>query len=103
MTQPVQRPTFTVAEAADMLGVSRGHAYELVRRGEIPSIRLGRRLVVPRRALEGLVGDLAPRPTLSPPASPPAGDGDGDGDVVTAYLCIPVTLDKTALPALQLR
>jgi len=101
MTQPAQKPTFTVAEAADVLGISRGHAYELVRRGEIPSIRLGRRLVVPRRALEGLVGDLAPRPTLPPPASPQA--GEDDGDVVTAYLCIPVTLDRTALPALQVR
>jgi excisionase family DNA binding protein len=45
----------TVEEAAALLGVSRGLAYELVRRGEIPSLRLGRRLVVPRRRLVAMV------------------------------------------------
>ena len=39
----------TVGEAARPLGISRGLAYDLVRQGEIPSIRLGRRVVVPRR------------------------------------------------------
>jgi excisionase family DNA binding protein len=34
-----------------MLGIGRGTAYEAVRAGDIPSIRLGKRLVVPRRAL----------------------------------------------------
>ncbi|MDP9402546.1 MAG: helix-turn-helix domain-containing protein [Actinomycetota bacterium] len=38
-----------------MLGISRAHAYELVRRGELPRLQLGRRVVVPRRALEDLV------------------------------------------------
>lgn len=45
----------TVEEAAELLGISRGLAYELVRRGDLPSIRLGRRLVVPRRRLLALV------------------------------------------------
>lgn len=45
----------SVEEAAGLLGISRGLAYELVRRGELPSIRLGRRLVVPRRKLLELV------------------------------------------------
>ena len=39
----------------EALGISRSLAYELVRRGEIPSLRLGRRIVVPVRALEELV------------------------------------------------
>jgi excisionase family DNA binding protein len=34
-----------------MLGISRALAYELVRKNEIPSIKLGRRLVVPLAAL----------------------------------------------------
>jgi Helix-turn-helix domain len=38
-----------------MLGISRALAYQLVR-GELPSIRLGRRVVVPRAALLRLVG-----------------------------------------------
>ena len=45
----------TVEEAAELLGISRGLAYELVRRGELPALRLGRRLVVPRRRLLALI------------------------------------------------
>lgn len=45
----------TVEEAAELLGISRGLAYELVRRRELPAIRLGRRLVVPRRKLLSLI------------------------------------------------
>ncbi len=44
--------TLSVEEAGKLLGISRGLAYELVGKGEIPSLRLGRRLVVPRRALD---------------------------------------------------
>lgn len=50
--------TITVSEAADLLGISKTLAYALVRRREIPCIRLGRRVVVPRRALEEMVGSL---------------------------------------------
>jgi excisionase family DNA binding protein len=45
----------SVEEASEALGISRSLAYELVRRGELPSLRLGRRIVVPVRALEDLV------------------------------------------------
>lgn len=51
-----QRMTFSVEEAAGVLGISRALAYELVRRGELPRLRLGRRIVVPRRALEDFIG-----------------------------------------------
>ena len=56
------RLTLTVEEAAGLLGISRTLAYELVTRGELPSLRLGRRLVVPRRALEALLDAPAERP-----------------------------------------
>lgn len=46
------RLTITVEEAAARLGISRTLAYELVRRGEIPSLRLGRRRLVPVHALD---------------------------------------------------
>ena len=49
------RLTLTVDEAATALGIGRGLAYEAVRRGEIPTIQLGRRLLVPRVALERLL------------------------------------------------
>jgi len=45
----------TVEAAGRLLGISRGLAYELVARGELPHLRLGRRIVIPRAALEGLV------------------------------------------------
>ena len=56
-----ERLTLTVEEAAAVLGISRAFAYEAVRRGEIPSIRIGRRVLVPRAALERLLqGNTAP-------------------------------------------
>ncbi len=47
--------TLSVPEAAKLLGISRALAYELVTRGELPSLRLGRRIVVPRVALMSLI------------------------------------------------
>jgi len=47
--------TMTVEEAAAALGISRNLAYEAARDGRIPAIRIGRRLLVPRRALEKLL------------------------------------------------
>ena len=49
------RLTLSVDEAAALLGISRALAYELIARRELPSLGLGRRIVVPRRALELLV------------------------------------------------
>ena len=43
--------TFTVEETAKILGIGRNSAYEAVARGEIPVIRVGKRLLVPKAAL----------------------------------------------------
>jgi excisionase family DNA binding protein len=51
-----ERLALTVTEAAAVLGISRALAYELVARNELPSIRLGRRLVVPKVALLEMLG-----------------------------------------------
>jgi excisionase family DNA binding protein len=48
---PGEKLTLTVTEAAERLGISRSSAYEAVRSGVIPSLRLGRRLLVPTHAL----------------------------------------------------
>ena len=53
---PTDRLALTVDEAAYLLNISRGLAYELVARGELPAIRLGRRIVIPRVAMEELLG-----------------------------------------------
>ena len=41
------RPTITVAEYAVLVGVSRDCAYEAIQRGEVPALRIGRRVVIP--------------------------------------------------------
>jgi excisionase family DNA binding protein len=41
----------SVQKAANLLGISRNATYEAVRIGEIPSIKIGRRVIIPRAAL----------------------------------------------------
>ena len=47
---------FSVEEAAAILGVGRGTAYQCARTGEIPALRLGHRLLVPRATLARMLG-----------------------------------------------
>jgi excisionase family DNA binding protein len=47
--------TMKVDEAGKELGISRNAAYQAARAGEIPTIRIGRRLLVPRVALERML------------------------------------------------
>jgi excisionase family DNA binding protein len=48
-TKPMdERLTFTVDEVARLLGISRSGAYDSIARGEIPSLNIGRRVLVPR-------------------------------------------------------
>ena len=46
---------FTVNQARRLLCLSRGLMYEAVRTGEVPSIRIGRRILIPRVALKRLL------------------------------------------------
>jgi excisionase family DNA binding protein len=50
-----RRMTLTVNEAAERLGIGRNQAYEAVKNGQIPAIRIGKRLLVPEAALERLM------------------------------------------------
>ena len=55
------RLTLSVPEAAKVLGIGRNLCYDLIKMGEIPAIRLGRRrLLVPRSALAALLADPKP-------------------------------------------
>ncbi len=49
------RLTYTVEEAAKLLGVGRALAYEAARQGTIPTLRVGKRLLVPKAALERML------------------------------------------------
>lgn len=67
------RVVLTVEEAAAMLRIGRSAAYEGVRSGAIPSVRIGRLLRVPRHALDAMLGipeyHEAPRVTTGERAS----------------------------------
>lgn len=54
-----ERQTLTIPEAAKALGICRNQAYEAARRGEIPTIKIGKRLLVPRAALDRLLQSAA--------------------------------------------
>jgi len=47
------RLTFKVEEAARLLGIGRQSAYMAAANGTLPTIRIGRRVLVPRAALSG--------------------------------------------------
>ena len=46
---------YSVAEAGKLLGLSRGLMYEGIRTGQIPSVRIGRRILIPCAALDRLL------------------------------------------------
>lgn len=67
LLDPMTHPTLSIDETAMVLGISRGTAYELARRGDIPVIRLGpRRLRVPTARL---MHDVLGIDVITPPAS----------------------------------
>ncbi len=52
----VEEPVvYTVEQAGKILHLSRGSAYQAAATGELPTIRIGRRLLVPRAQLEALL------------------------------------------------
>lgn len=68
----VERGTYTLEEAATVLGVGRTLAYRLAREGNFPGlIRIGRRYLVSRSALDQFLG--VPRSLIDI-------QGHGDGD-----------------------
>lgn len=58
----VVRGLYTVVEAAQLVGVGRSTMYELVARGEVSSVRFGRKVLITRATLEALLGFTPPTP-----------------------------------------
>jgi hypothetical protein len=56
-----QRVTLDLPVVSRLLGLSRNGGYEAARRGDlgVPVLRVGRRIVVPRQAVEELLGESA--------------------------------------------
>ena len=53
-------PVLTVPEAGKLLRISRASAYQGARTGDIPTVRVGKRLLVPRARLMAMLGEREP-------------------------------------------
>ena len=61
MKQKPQALTLPVwPDTGRALGLGRNATYEAIRRGDIPSIKIGKRVLVPRAALERLLAGESP-------------------------------------------
>ncbi|MBV8890490.1 MAG: helix-turn-helix domain-containing protein [Acidobacteria bacterium] len=50
---------FTVCEVAKILRIGKISAYQAVARGEVPCLRIGRRILIPRHALESILQQIS--------------------------------------------
>jgi excisionase family DNA binding protein len=68
------RRTYTIDQVAALIGCSRAAAYAAASRGELPILRIGRRLFVPRAAFDQMLSDPAclGHAPLALPAAPSA-------------------------------
>jgi excisionase family DNA binding protein len=73
----------TVEEAAQILRISRQSAYQAARSGELPTIRIGRRMLVPVARLDELLGQHLT--TSESPAGQP-GSRDSSGVSVAGHV-----------------
>jgi excisionase family DNA binding protein len=55
-----ERLAYTVTEAAALLGIGRTHAYALAKAGDLPTVTLGRRVVVPKARLDAMLAGERP-------------------------------------------
>jgi len=66
METEINKQTLTVEETAEILGIGRSSAYEAVRQGQLPVIRVGRRYLVPRAALQRMLDEAGTRECAEP-------------------------------------
>lgn len=64
----MEKKTLSIPEAGEALGICRSAAYEAARTGQLPTIRIGKRILVPVVALERMLRECADR---SDPGSHP--------------------------------
>ncbi len=64
--RPAERLVYTVPEAGRLLGLGRNAAYDAAKRGDIPTLRIGRLLLVPKipfHCMLGMTGTVTGTPT----------------------------------------
>ena len=49
--------TYSVLQASRLLGISENSLYRAVHRGEIPYLRIGKKILIPRRTLSEMVSN----------------------------------------------
>jgi hypothetical protein len=86
LPNPREEPTVPVERAGQILGLGRSASYEAAARGEIPTLRFGRRLVVPSARLIAMLGfddpkhdDGAPKSANAATTDAPCSREDGRG------------------------
>lgn len=47
----MEKLVYTVTETAKLLNIGMNKAYELIQQNEIPNVRIGRRILVPKQSL----------------------------------------------------
>lgn len=52
---------YTVEEIAELFHVSRRHAYEMVKTGQLPHLKLGARILIPCEAVDAMLGKVVQR------------------------------------------
>jgi excisionase family DNA binding protein len=55
----MEKKTMTITEAAKVLGIGRNNAYAAARNGDIPTIKIGKRILVPTAPLKKMLGEAA--------------------------------------------
>lgn len=53
----IERETYTVREAAQVLGISRYTLYDMVKDGKFPAIRLGGRVLIARAQIDKVLAE----------------------------------------------
>lgn len=51
----LEQRTYSVTDVARIFGVTPSHVWRLCQRGELPSIRLGSRILIPRDAVDRIL------------------------------------------------
>jgi len=59
MNPAMECRTIKIEEAAKVLGISRNTAYDAVKSGQLPTVKIGRRFLVPKAALDRMLEGAA--------------------------------------------
>ena len=76
----IERLVYTVPEAGRLLGLSRNGSYEAAKRGDIPTIRIGRLLLVPKAPFHRMVALTATGTAVSVKKSDSVAEATTEGE-----------------------